>query len=167
MPGPGGPNERCRGEIPSPVRRPRTAAALWRRPSYRDRTGPSRSSPPVQKCCAEMMSMSVARIQKNRCRTTIAERMVEARAELPFIGDQVVLEESRLEPLAPARKGRALRRSDRDLLSVCPANCENNGGSTSSKPARSTAESANYRYRARLPILGSDRQQRPAHRIPS
>src|SRR6516164_527203 len=77
MPGPGGPNERCRGEIPSPVRRPRTAAALWRRPSYRDRTGPSRSSPPVQKCCAEMMSVSVARIQKHRCRTTIAERMVE------------------------------------------------------------------------------------------
>jgi hypothetical protein len=52
---------------------------------------PTRSSPPVQKCCAEMMSMSVARIQKNRCRTTIAERMVETRAELPFIGDQVGL----------------------------------------------------------------------------
>jgi len=29
-------------------------------------------------------------ILKNRCRTTIAERMVETRAELPFIGDQVV-----------------------------------------------------------------------------
>ena len=42
--------------------------------------GPSRSSPPVQKCCAEMMSVSVARIRKNRCRTTIAERMVETRA---------------------------------------------------------------------------------------
>src|ERR1700739_4060997 len=29
-------------------------------------------------------------IPKNRCRTTIAERMVETPAELPFIGDQVV-----------------------------------------------------------------------------
>src|SRR5215831_6220634 len=39
-------------------------------------TGPSRSSPPVQKCCAEMMSVSVAGIQKNCCRTTIPERSV-------------------------------------------------------------------------------------------
>jgi len=37
------------------------------------------------------MSVSVTRIQKNRCRTTIAERKVETRAELPFIGDQVGL----------------------------------------------------------------------------
>jgi hypothetical protein len=29
-------------------------------------------------------------IPKNRCRTTIAERMVETPMELPFIGDQVV-----------------------------------------------------------------------------
>src|SRR6516225_7434684 len=29
-------------------------------------------------------------IPKNRCRTTIAERMMETLAELPFIGDQVV-----------------------------------------------------------------------------
>ena len=29
-------------------------------------------------------------IPKNRCWTTIAERMAERRAELPFIGDQVV-----------------------------------------------------------------------------
>jgi len=28
-------------------------------------------------------------IPKNRCRTTIAERVVETLAELPFIGDQV------------------------------------------------------------------------------
>ena len=91
MPGPGGPNERCRGEIPSPVRRPRTAAALWRRPSYRDRTGPSRSSPPVQKCCAEMMSVSVAGIQKNRCRTTVAEPMVETLSETALYRDQVGL----------------------------------------------------------------------------
>src|SRR6516165_3751697 len=68
-----------------------------RRPSDRDRivtTGPSRfavSSPPVQKCCAEMMSVSIAGIQKNRCRTTMAVRVVETRAELPFTGDQVAL----------------------------------------------------------------------------
>jgi hypothetical protein len=29
-------------------------------------------------------------IPKNHCRTTIAERMMETLAELPFIGDQVV-----------------------------------------------------------------------------
>ena len=34
---------------------------------------------------------SVAGIPKNRCRTTIAERMVETRAELPFTGDQIGL----------------------------------------------------------------------------
>jgi len=34
--------------------------------------------------------MSVAGIPKNRCRTTVAERMLETLAELPFIGDQVV-----------------------------------------------------------------------------
>ena len=47
-----------------------------RRPSDRDRigaTGPAGSSPPVQKYCAEMMSVSVAEIQKDRCRTTVAE----------------------------------------------------------------------------------------------
>ena len=33
------------------------------------------SSPPVQKCCAEMMSVSVAGSPKNRCRSTVAERM--------------------------------------------------------------------------------------------
>jgi hypothetical protein len=31
-----------------------------------------------------------AGIPKNRCRTMIAERIVETRAELPFIGDQIV-----------------------------------------------------------------------------
>jgi len=77
------------------------------RPSYRDRTGPSRASPPVQKCCAEMMSVSVARIQKNRCWTTIAERMVETRAELPFIGDQVGL--FRAQPGRPGGAGRRCR----------------------------------------------------------
>src|SRR5215471_19124291 len=40
-------------------------------------------------------------IPKNRCRTTIAERMVETRAELPFIGDQVGL--SRAQPGRPKR----------------------------------------------------------------
>ena len=36
------------------------------------------------------MSVFGAGIQKNRCRTTIAERMVKTLAELLFIGDQVV-----------------------------------------------------------------------------
>ena len=38
----------------------------------------------------DLAGRSVAGIPKNRCRTTIAERMVETRAELPFIGDQIV-----------------------------------------------------------------------------
>jgi len=41
-------------------------------------------------------------IPKNRCRTTIAERVVETRAELPFIGDQVGL--SRTQPGRPKRQ---------------------------------------------------------------
>jgi hypothetical protein len=39
---------------------------------------------------SEPAKKSGQNIPKNRCRTTIAERMVETRAELPFIGDQVV-----------------------------------------------------------------------------
>src|SRR6516165_5893722 len=78
-----------------------------RRPSDRDRivtTGPSRfavSSPPVQKCCAEMMAVSVAGIQKNRCRTTVAEPIGETLAELPLIGGQVGL--FRAQPGRPKR----------------------------------------------------------------
>ena len=49
-----------------------------------------------------MMSVSVSGIQKNRCRTTLAERMGETRAELPFTGDQVGL--FRAQPGRP--KGR-------------------------------------------------------------
>ena len=65
-----------------------------RRPSDRDRivtTGPSRFQPARPEVLPEMMSVSVAGIQKNRCRTTIAERMVETRAELAFTGDQTGL----------------------------------------------------------------------------
>jgi hypothetical protein len=64
-----------------------------RRPSDRDHivtTGPAVSSPPVQKCFADIMSVSVGGIPKNRCRTTVPARMVETRADLPFIRDQVV-----------------------------------------------------------------------------
>ena len=39
---------------------------------------------------SEPAKKSGQNIPKNRCRTTIAERMGETRAELPFIGDQVV-----------------------------------------------------------------------------
>src|SRR5215467_11421106 len=38
---------------------------------------------------SEPATKSGQNIPKNRCRTTIAERMVETLAELPFIGDQV------------------------------------------------------------------------------
>jgi hypothetical protein len=39
---------------------------------------------------SEPAKKSGQNIPKNRCRTTIAERMGETPAELPFIGDQVV-----------------------------------------------------------------------------
>src|SRR5215472_2649710 len=76
-----------------------------RRPSDRDRivtTGPSRFQPARPEVFAEMMSLSVAGIPENRCRTTIAERMVETRAELPFIGDPVGL--FRAQPGRPKRR---------------------------------------------------------------
>src|SRR5215469_7408408 len=45
-------------------------------------------------------------IPKNRCRTTIAERMVETLAELPFIGDEVVcLSHDRAARSGPAAIG--------------------------------------------------------------
>jgi len=50
------------------------------------------------------MSVSVAGIPKNRCRTTVAERMVETLAELPFIDDQVGLFRAR-----PVGQVRAVR----------------------------------------------------------
>ena len=39
---------------------------------------------------SEPAKKSGQNIPKNRCRKTIAKRIVETRAELPFIGDQVV-----------------------------------------------------------------------------
>src|SRR6516162_673667 len=43
----------------------------------------------VSECRSEPAKKSGQNIPKNRCRTTIAERMGETPAELPFIGDQV------------------------------------------------------------------------------
>jgi len=56
-----------------------------------NKPGPAVSSPPVQKC-AEMMFGIGCGIQRNRCRTTVAElsRLRDTRAELLFTGDQVV-----------------------------------------------------------------------------
>ena len=51
-------------------------------------------------------------------------------------------EETGFEPLVPLKKGRALLRADRDRFPVCPANCETDGGTTSSNPACSSAESS-------------------------
>jgi hypothetical protein len=51
-------------------------------------TGPSRFQPP-EVLRSDDVGVG-AGIQKDRCRTTVAEPMVETRAELPFIGDQVV-----------------------------------------------------------------------------
>jgi hypothetical protein len=68
---------------------------------------------------SEPAKKSGQNIPKNRCRTTIAERMVETPAKLPFIGDQVGLLKPRpgrpqrtcineLSPLDGERNRRAL-----------------------------------------------------------
>src|SRR5215472_3704491 len=74
------------------------------------------SDGPVQKCCAEMTSVSVAGIPKNRCRTTVAEQMVETCAELPFIGDQVGL-------LSHDRPARSRPTDERTLSRLVQAQC--------------------------------------------
>ena len=64
-----------------------------RRQSDRDRivtTGPAVSSPPIQKCCAEMMSLSVAGSRKIVVGEPWLSRLRETQEELPFSGDQVV-----------------------------------------------------------------------------
>src|SRR5215831_18823230 len=61
-----------------------------------------------------MMSVSVAGTPKNRCRTTIAERMVETLAELPFIGNQVGL--FRAQPGRPKRRMKLKGSQDRCVL---------------------------------------------------
>jgi len=48
---------------------------------------------------SEPAKKSGQNIPKNRCRTTIPERMVETLAEVPFIGDQVGLHKPRPGPL--------------------------------------------------------------------
>src|SRR6516165_9980167 len=54
---------------------------------------------------SEPAKKSGQNIPKNRCWTTIAERMVETRAELPFIGDQIVcLSHDQAARGGPARK---------------------------------------------------------------
>src|SRR5215467_447411 len=55
-------------------------------------------------------------IPKNRCRTTIAERMGETRAELPFIGDQVVcLSHDQAARSGPAKGGGPIRSPGRTI----------------------------------------------------
>src|SRR5215470_7947209 len=54
---------------------------------------------------SEPAKKSGQNIPKNRCRTTKAERMVETRVELPFIGDQTVcLSHDQAARSGPARK---------------------------------------------------------------
>jgi hypothetical protein len=56
---------------------------------------------------SEPAKKSGQNIPKNRCRTTIAEWMMETLAELPFTGDQVVCLSH--EPGRPQRNGRATK----------------------------------------------------------
>ena len=61
---------------------------------------------------SEPAKKSAQNIPKNRCRTTIAERMVETLAELPFIGDQVVrLSRERRSALPPGADTGALQKA--------------------------------------------------------
>src|SRR5215469_4642772 len=62
---------------------------------------------------SEPAKKSGQNIPKNRCRTTIPERMVETLAELPFIGDQVGL--FRAQPGRPKRTAeRTVTKPDRE-----------------------------------------------------
>src|SRR5262252_9218973 len=55
---------------------------------------------------SEPAKKSGQNIPKNRCRTTMAERMGETPAELPFIGDQVVcLSHDQAARSGPAERG--------------------------------------------------------------
>jgi hypothetical protein len=55
---------------------------------------------------SEPAKKSGQNIPKNRCRTTIAERMVETPAELPFIGDQLVLSHDQAARGGPRKEAR-------------------------------------------------------------
>jgi len=56
------------------------------------------------------------------------------------------LEEAGIEPLVPSQEGTGSPVARVDIgLSACPANCEKDGGTTSSNPLSSREESANRR----------------------
>ena len=63
------------------IRKPADTDIISRNTSGLETAGPG---------CDDAVAIAVAGIQKNLCRTTVAERMVETRAELPLRGDQVV-----------------------------------------------------------------------------
>jgi hypothetical protein len=66
---------------------------------------------------SEPAKKSGQNIPKNRCRTTITERMVETRAELPFIGDQIVcLSHDQAARSGPAQLLRLARTTHRSGL---------------------------------------------------
>ena len=68
---------------------------------------------------SEPAKKSGQNIPKNRCRTTIAERMGETPAELPFIRDQVVcLRHDQAARSGPRKEARALTRLFRSIYFI-------------------------------------------------
>src|SRR6516164_2869725 len=72
---------------------------------------------------SEPAKKSGQNIPKNRCRTTIAERMGETLTELPFIGDQVVcLSHDQAIPRFSRRWGKAWQSQHEKIAAhVCQA----------------------------------------------
>ena len=106
------------------------------RPSDRDRvvtTGPSRFQPARPEVLPEMMSVSVEGTPKNRCRTTKAERIVETRAELPFIGDQIVCL-SHDQAARSATRQKMGQEAIRDHPPRRPADCCSTGSLDTQRP---------------------------------
>ena len=86
------PKNRCRTTIAE-----RMMETLAELPLTGDQVGLFKAQPgrpqrraEVASGCAEMNVSVGCGIQKNRCRTTVAEPIGETRAELPLTGDQVV-----------------------------------------------------------------------------
>ena len=75
---------------------------------------------------SEPAKKSGQNIPKNRCRTTIAERMVKTRAELPFTGDQIGAQPGR--PALSALQFGAIHSHEFFLMHVLPKSFHRSAG---------------------------------------
>jgi hypothetical protein len=115
---------------------------------------PNAGYEPHPSCCdcpltgSEPAKKSGQNIPKNRCRTTIAERMVETRAELPFIGDQTV---------CLSHSGLARKRGESAPYFACGSKSSARRGRSSGR-SKSTECWRSQRYRPSAGTLAGSRQ---------